>query len=348
MKILVTGAAGFIGSRLIESLAERGDEVLGIDNINDYYDVRLKYGRLAGNGFEGPFGEGVTLVSSKWPDCRFVRASICDKESLDSIFETGRFDKVVNLAAQPGVRYSITNPYAYLRNNVEGFLNILEACRNHGVPHLVYASSSSIYGLNTKTPFSEDDKTDCQVSLYGATKKANELMAHSYSMLFGFATTGLRYFTVYGPWGRPDMSPMLFAEAIAKGKPIKVFNDGDMVRDFTYVDDVVEGTIRVIDNPPVAMECPNGVPSKVYNIGSSHPVRLMDFISEIERSCGKTAEKIFLPMQPGDVYQTNADCTKLETELGYRPSTSLHEGIREFMEWYKSDRNPIGKDEKRI
>lgn len=341
MKILVTGAAGFIGSRLMARLAERGDEVVGLDNINDYYDVRLKYGRLRENGFEGPFQEGELVVSGKYPRCRFVKMSICDKAALDSLFENEKFDRVVNLAAQAGVRYSITNPYVYLESNLHGFLNILEACRNFGVGHLVYASSSSIYGLNEKVPFSEDDKADCPVSLYGATKKANELMAHSYSKLYGFASTGLRFFTVYGPWGRPDMSPMLFASAIAKGEPIKVFNNGDMIRDFTYVDDIVEGTIRVIDHAPKAEECAHGVPAKVYNIGCSHPVRLMDFISEIERAYGKPAQKIFLPMQAGDVYQTNADTTKLETELGYKPSTTLHEGISRFMDWYKSDLNPL-------
>ncbi len=341
MKILVTGAAGFIGSRLMGRLAERGDEVVGLDNINDYYDVRLKYGRLEENGFSGSFEECSEVVSGKFPNSRFVRMSICDKAALDSLFGKERFDKVVNLAAQAGVRYSITNPYVYLQSNLQGFLNILEACRNFGVEHLVYASSSSIYGLNEKIPFSEEDKADCPVSLYGATKKANELMAHSYSKLYGFASTGLRFFTVYGPWGRPDMSPMLFAAAIAKGEPIKVFNGGDMIRDFTYVDDIVEGTIRVLDHTPKAEECVHGVPAKVYNIGCSHPVKLMDFISEIEQAYGKPARKIFLPMQQGDVYQTNADTTKLETELGYKPTTSLHEGIGRFMEWYKSDLNPL-------
>ncbi len=341
MKIFVTGAAGFIGSRLMGRLAERGDEVVGLDNINDYYDVRLKYGRLEENGFSGSFEECSEVVSGKFPNSRFVRMSICDKAALDSLFGKERFDKVVNLAAQAGVRYSITNPYVYLQSNLQGFLNILEACRNFGVEHLVYASSSSIYGLNEKVPFSEEDKADCPVSLYGATKKANELMAHSYSKLYGFASTGLRFFTVYGPWGRPDMSPMLFAAAIAKGEPIKVFNGGDMIRDFTYVDDIVEGTIRVLDHTPKAEECVHGVPAKVYNIGCSHPVKLMDFISEIEQAYGKPARKIFLPMQQGDVYQTNADTTKLETELGYKPTTSLHEGIGRFMEWYKSDLNPL-------
>ena len=255
--------------------------------------------------------------------------------------EQEKFDKVMNLAAQAGVRYSITNPYSYLQSNIVGFLNILEACRNYGVKHLIYASSSSVYGLNTKVPYNEEDKVDSPVSLYAASKKSNELMAHAYSKLYGFATTGLRFFTVYGPWGRPDMSPMLFAGAIREGKPIKVFNNGDMIRDFTYIDDIVEGTIHVIDNMPCAEECPNGVAYKVYNIGCSNPVKLMDFISEIEEAYGKKAEKIFMPMQPGDVYQTNADTTKLETECDYKPHWTLHEGIQEFMEWYKSDKNPL-------
>ncbi len=341
MKILVTGAAGFIGANLMTRLASRGDEVVGIDSINDYYDVRLKYGRLSEAGFDGPFEEGAVKNSSRFGACRFVRMSICDKTRLDALFEDEKFDKVVNLAAQAGVRYSITNPYSYLESNLHGFLNVLEACRNYGVEHLVYASSSSIYGLNTKVPFSEEDKADSPVSLYGATKKANELMAHSYSKLYGFAVTGLRFFTVYGPWGRPDMSPMLFTSAIAKGEPIKVFNGGDMIRDFTYIDDIVEGTMLVIDNTPVAGECPNGVPAKVYNIGCSQPVRLMDFIGEIERAYGKEARKEFLPMQQGDVYQTNADTSRLEEELGYLPSTNIHEGIRKFMDWYKSEKNPL-------
>ena len=336
MKILVTGAAGFIGSRLMGRLAGRGDVVVGIDNINDYYDVRLKYGRLAENGFDVPFPDLERKESSIWPGCSFIRMSICDKQSLDRLFDTEKFDKVVNLAAQAGVRYSIENPYAYLKSNLEGFLNILEACRNYGVSHLVFASSSSVYGLNSKVPFSEEDKADSQVSLYGATKKANELMAHSYSTLYRFASTGLRFFTVYGPWGRPDMSPMLFADAITAGRPIKVFNNGDMIRDFTYIDDIIEGTVRVIDNPPSGE-----VPFDVYNIGCSSPVKLMDFIAEIENACGKEAEKVFLPMQAGDVYQTNADCSKLEKELGYRPTTSLHDGISKFIEWYRSDKNPL-------
>jgi len=323
MKILVTGAAGFIGSKLMYELKKRGDEVVGVDNFNDYYDVRMKEARVKEFGLE-------------------VRhLDIADKESVDALFAAEKFDKVMNLAAQAGVRYSITNPYSYLQSNLVGFLNILEGCRNNGVQYLVYASSSSVYGLNAKVPYSEDDKVDNPVSLYAASKKSNELMAHAYAKLYGFAVTGLRYFTVYGPWGRPDLSPMLFASAISKGQPIKVFNNGDMIRDFTYIDDIVEGTIQVIDHQPVAAECPNGVPYKVYNIGCSHPVKLMDFISEIEEAYGKPAEKIFLPMQPGDVYQTNADTTKLETEVGYKPHWTLHEGIAEFMAWYKSDKNPL-------
>ena len=344
MKILVTGAAGFIGSKLMFMLARRGDEVVGIDNINDYYDPRLKYGRLRECGIKCAAAEmewGVPYQSMLLPRCRFIRMAIDDKESLDALFQRERFDKVVNLAAQAGVRYSITNPYAYLQSNLVGFLNILEACRNFGVRHLIYASSSSVYGMNEKVPYSEDDKVVSPVSLYAASKKSNELMAHAYSKLYGFATSGLRYFTVYGPWGRPDMSPMLFARAISKGNPIKVFNHGDMIRDFTYIDDIVEGTMAVIDHQPVAEQCEHGVPYKVYNIGCSHPVKLMDFISEIEQACGREAEKEFLPMQPGDVYQTNADTTKLETECGYKPHWTLHEGIAMFMEWYQSEKNPL-------
>ena len=334
MKVFLTGAAGFIRANLLGRLASRGDEVVGFDNINDYYDVRLKYGRLHENGIEGPYADGEVRHSNKWPSVRFVKGDLCDKAALDKLFAEEGFDVVVNLAAQAGVRYSITNPYAYLHSNLEGFLNILEACRNHSVKHLVFASSSSVYGLNTKVPFSEEDKADSQVSLYGATKKSNELMAHSYSKLYGIPATGLRLFTVYGPWGRPDMSPMLFATAISKGEPIKVFNGGDMIRDFTYVDDIVEGTMRVIDNPPAGTD--DAVPFEVYNIGCSNPVKLMDFISEIENALGTEAKKVFLPMQAGDVYQTYADCTKLETRLGYHPSTTLHEGISRFVEWFKS------------
>ena len=341
MKILVTGAAGFIGSKLMWTLASRGEQVWGIDNINDYYDVRLKYGRLAECGFadRASIESGAPQQSTVFANCRFRRMDIADKAALDALFEAEQFDKVVNLAAQAGVRYSITNPYAYLQSNLVGFLNILEACRNYGVRHLIYASSSSVYGLNAKVPYSEDDKVDNPVSLYAATKKSNELMAHSYCKLYGISMTGLRFFTVYGPWGRPDMSPMLFASAISKGEPIKVFNGGDMIRDFTFIDDIVEGTIGCIDNEPAPNE--NGLRYRVYNIGCSNPVKLMDFISEIEQAFGKEAKKQFLPMQPGDVYQTNADTTKLETEVGYKPHVRLHEGIAEFAKWYNSDKNPL-------
>lgn len=321
MKILVTGAAGFIGSKLMSELQKRGDTVVGVDNFNDYYDVRLKEARCRAFGLE------------------VIKMDIADKAAVDQLFATEHFDKVVNLAAQAGVRYSITNPYAYLQSNLVGFLNILEACRNFGVKHLVYASSSSVYGMNVKVPYSEDDKVDNPVSLYAATKKSNELMAHAYCKLYGIAMTGLRFFTVYGPWGRPDMSPMLFARAISAGEPIKVFNHGDMIRDFTYIDDIVEGTIGCVDQVPGPNE--NGLPYRVYNIGCSNPVKLMDFISEIESAMGREAQKVFLPMQPGDVYQTNADTSKLEAEIGYKPHVRLHEGITEFAKWYLSDLNPL-------
>ena len=345
MKILVTGAAGFIGSKIAFLLAGRGDEVVGIDNINDYYDVRLKAGRLRELGFDVDYAEKVAwhtpLQSAIFSGLRFIRMGIEDKESLDALFDAERFDKVVNLAAQAGVRYSITNPYAYLTSNLVGFLNILECCRHHPVSHLLYASSSSVYGMNSKAPFSEDDKVDCPVSLYAASKKSNELMAHSYSKLYGIPATGLRYFTVYGPWGRPDMAPMLFANAISKGEPINVFNHGDMIRDFTFIDDIAEGTIQCLDQPPVAEQCPNGVPARVYNIGCSRPVKLLDFIHEIETALGKEAKMVMKPMQPGDVYMTNADTTRLETEIGYKPHVRLHEGIGKFIEWYQSEKNPL-------
>ena len=345
MKILVTGAAGFIGSKTMDTLAARGDEVVGIDNINDYYDVRLKYGRLAESGFTPRIETCPALEpslprrSSIHPNCRFLKLDIADKRTLDALFEAERFDKVVNLAAQAGVRYSITNPYAYLDSNLVGFLNILEACRNYGVKHLVYASSSSVYGLNTKVPYSEQDKVDSPVSLYAATKKSNELMAHAYCKLYGISMTGLRFFTVYGPWGRPDMAPMLFARAISRGEPIKVFNGGDMIRDFTFIDDIVAGTVGCVDSEPGPDA--NGLRYRVYNIGCSNPVKLMDFINEMEQALGVEAVKEFLPMQPGDVYQTNADTSLLEREIGYKPHVRLHEGMAAFIEWYKSDKNPL-------
>ena len=317
---------------------------MGIDNINDYYDVRLKYGRLHGLGFhDGTMEwERQKVYSSQlFPHLRFLRMDLEDKEAVDHLFATEGFDRVVNMAAQAGVRYSISHPYAYLSSNLTGFLNILEACRNHTVKHLLFASSSSVYGLNEKVPFSEEDKADTPVSLYAATKRANELMAHSYAKLYGLPATGLRYFTVYGPWGRPDMAPMLFARAISKGEPIHVFNHGDMVRDFTFIDDIAKGSILCLDRMPTAENSPNGVPFRVFNIGCSEPVRLMDFIHEIETAFGKKARMEMKPMQRGDVYMTYADTTKLEHEIGYKPKTSLHEGIGRFIEWYQSGKNPL-------
>lgn len=344
MKILVTGAAGFIGSKLAYRLAQRGEEVVGLDNMNDYYDIRLKLGRLAECGITTSsrrFIDGALHNSKLFPNYRFIRMDLADRGQMEKFFEEEKFQVVVNLAAQAGVRYSITNPYAYLDSNLVGFMNILECCRNNNIEYLVYASSSSVYGLNEKVPFSEDDVVDNPVSLYAATKKSNELMAHAYSKLYGLPTTGLRFFTVYGPWGRPDMAPMLFATAISKGEPIKVFNNGNLSRDFTYIDDIVEGTIQVIYNRPVAETLPNKVPWRIFNIGCSKPVQLMDFINEIENALGVEAKKIFLPMQQGDVLQTYADTSKLEKEVGYKPSTSLHDGIVKFIDWFKSDKNPL-------
>lgn len=331
MKILVTGAAGFIGFHLTRSLAERGDDVVGLDCINDYYDVNLKYGRLAENGIDREcVADGRMTKSSKYDNMRFVKMKLEDRDMLQDLFERERFDKVMNLAAQAGVRYSLENPYAYVDSNLVGFVNLLECCRHYPVKHLVYASSSSVYGTNAKVPFSEDDRVDTPVSLYAATKKADELMAHTYSHLYGIPSTGLRFFTVYGPWGRPDMSPILFADAMTKGEPIKVFNNGDMSRDFTYIDDIVEGTLRVIDKAPEGR-----TPYRIYNIGCGHPTRLMDFIHTIEACLGKKAVMKMLPMQPGDVYRTYADTTRLETEMGYKPKVQLEEGIRAFVEWYR-------------
>lgn len=344
MKILVTGAAGFIGSQLAVQLSRRGDEVVGLDNINNYYDLRLKYGRLAESGVmaeNNQFIEGELYRSSIFQNYRFVKLDLADREGMENLFAAERFQTVVNLAAQAGVRYSITNPYAYLDSNLTGFLNVLECCRHHGIGYLVYASSSSVYGMNAKVPFSEDDKVDDPVSLYAATKKSNELMAYSYSKLYGLPTTGLRYFTVYGPWGRPDMAPMLFATAVDRGEVINVFNNGDMIRDFTYIDDIVEGTIQVIDHCPESIKCVGQVPSRLFNIGCSDPVRLMDFISEIEMAMGKETKKKFLPMQQGDVVRTFADTSKLEKETGYKPSIKLREGITSFIEWFSSSKNPL-------
>ena len=346
MKILVTGAAGFIGFYVCKGLLNRGDIVVGLDNINTYYDVSLKYGRLSALGIQQEYVDWYKFVQSNvYEQFRFIRMNLEDKQAMRMLFANEHFDKVVNLAAQAGVRYSIENPYAYVESNIDGFLNVLEGCRHYQVKHLVYASSSSVYGLNGKVPFSEKDSIAHPISLYAATKKSNELMAHTYSHLYGVPSTGLRFFTVYGPAGRPDMSPFLFADAMLHGRPIKVFNNGDMLRDFTYIDDIVEGVLRVIDHIPAptpdwSAQAPDpsssAAPYKIYNIGNSHPVKLMDFIHAIEEAIARPAEKIYLPMQPGDVYQTNADTSALQSELGFKPDKPIKEGVRETMDWYRS------------
>jgi len=345
MKILITGTAGFIGMHLAEKLLQRGDQVVGLDSINDYYDINLKYGRLERNGiYKNQIQYGKLIQSDLHPNYQFVQIKLEDKESLFQLFEKEKFDKVVNLAAQAGVRYSLTNPDAYIEANIIGFINVLEACRHHNIKHLAYASSSSVYGSNTRMPFSTSDNVDHPVSLYAASKKSNELMAHTYSHLFGIPTTGLRFFTVYGPWGRPDMALFLFTKAILENKPIQVFNFGEMMRDFTYVSDIVEGVVRVIDNPPIANPdldsndidpSKSKAPYKIYNIGNSSPVKLMDFIEAIEKALGMEAKKDLLPIQPGDVPATYADTTALEVELGYKPNTSIEYGIGEFVKWYR-------------
>ena len=331
MKVLITGCAGFIGMHVAQLLLARGDEVVGVDNLNDYYDPRLKLARLA--------------RLTPQPGFRFVQADIADRMAMEDLFAAERFNRVVNLAAQPGVRYSLTNPHAYIQTNLVGFGNILEGCRHHGVEHLAYASSSSVYGANTHMPFSVHDNVDHPVSLYAASKKANELMAHSYSHLYGLATTGLRYFTVYGPWGRPDMSPWLFTSAILEDRAIDVFNMGKMQRDFTYIDDIAEGTVRVLDriaaaNPAFDTNAPDPsssyAPFKVYNIGNHEPVELMTFIGTIEQSLGKEAKKNFLPMQPGDVVATYADVEELKRDVGFEPKTPLAVGIARWAEWYRN------------
>ena len=340
MKILVTGTAGFIGFHLAKKLLKRGDTVVGIDNINDYYDVNLKYARLAETGISQNSEKWNTPVQSvKFPNYTFIRMNLENQAELNQLFENENFDAVCNLAAQAGVRYSIDNPHAYISSNIVGFMNILEACRNNNIKHLVYASSSSVYGNSDKMPLSVTDAVDNPISLYAATKKSNELMAHTYSHLFNLPTTGLRFFTVYGPWGRPDMAPILFANAITKGNPINVFNNGNLERDFTYIDDIVEGVTRVIDNKKNDLKIegqPPNIPYAIYNIGNGTPEKLMDFIETIENAIGKKAEKQMLPMQPGDVYKTFADVTSLKNEFNYSPNTSLKKGIKEFISWYKT------------
>ena len=345
MKILVTGTAGFIGYHLSKVLLERGDEVIGLDEINDYYDVNLKYARLEQKGInKNSLEYGKIVGSIKYPNYKFVQLKLQDKDGINTLFKKEGFQRVCNLAAQAGVRYSLQNPHAYIESNIVGFTNILEACRHNNIEHLAYASSSSVYGLNEKMPFATSDNIDHPISLYAASKKSNELMAHTYSYLFNLPTTGLRFFTVYGPWGRPDMALFLFTKAILEGKPIDVFNNGDMKRDFTYITDIVEGVKRVIDNPPAGNPNWTGkkphpstskAPYKVYNIGNNNPVRLLDFISAIEQALGMKAEKNFLPMQPGDVPATFADVLDLVEDLGYRPNTSIFKGVNEFISWYR-------------
>ncbi len=330
MKILVTGAAGFIGMTTSLRLLARGDEVVGLDNLNDYYEVSLKENRL----------KRLTAL----PGFRFVKLDVGDRAGMEKLFAEEKFDKVIHLAAQAGVRYSIQNPHAYVDSNLVGFINVLEGCRHNQVQHLVYASSSSVYGGNTRMPFSEHDSVDHPVSLYAATKKANELMAHTYSHLYGLPTTGLRFFTVYGPWGRPDMALFLFTKAILEGRPIDVFNHGNMKRDFTYIDDIVEGVIRVTDrnaaaNPeydPIAADpATSNVPYRVFNIGNNNPVQLLDFIGAIENALGMKAEKRLLPLQDGDVPATYANTDLLNDWVGFVPGTSVEDGVGRFVSWYR-------------
>ena len=330
MKLLVTGAAGFIGYHASRALLDRGDEVVGIDNLNAYYDVALKEARLA--------------LLEGWPRFRFLRMDLADKAAIAALFQRERFERVVHLGAQAGVRYGALNPHAYAASNLTGFLNILEGCRHAGVQHLVYASSSSVYGASTRTPFALEHSVDHPLSLYAATKKSNELMAHSYAHLFKLPVTGLRFFTVYGPWGRPDMAPFLFVKRVLAGDAIDVFNFGQHKRDFTYIDDIVEGVVRTLDRvatpaPEFSLEAPSpaisNAPYRVYNIGNNQPVELMDFIACIERATGREAKKNFLPMQPGDVPTTYADVDALAADVGFRPHTPIEEGVRRLVTWYR-------------
>jgi len=329
MKYLVTGVAGFIGACVVEKLCAQGHDVVGIDNINDYYDINLKLARLKRIGND---------------NFQFIKMDLADREEIASLFKEHQFTRVIHLGAQAGVRYSIDNPLAYADSNLVGHLNILEGCRHNKVEHLVYASSSSIYGLNNKVPFSEKDSTTHPISLYAATKKSNELMAHTYSHLYDLATTGLRFFTVYGPWGRPDMALFKFTKKILEGDVIDIYNNGDMFRDFTYIDDIVEGILRIQDIIPVKDEhwtvetgspAKSSAPYSLYNIGNGNPVKLMDFIEALESSLGIKAKKNFMPMQPGDVYQTYADTTDLFDATGYKPRISVKEGVQAFVDWYR-------------
>jgi UDP-glucuronate 4-epimerase len=330
MKLLVTGVAGFIGSSTAQRLLDRGDEVVGLDNLNDYYDVSLKRARLA--------------RLEVHPSFRFVLADLADRAAIESLFAREKFDRVAHLGAQAGVRFSLKDPHSYIQSNIVGMLNVLEGCRHNAVAHLVYASSSSVYGASSKMPYSVHEPASHPLSLYAASKRANELMAHSYSSVFGLPTTGLRFFTVYGPWGRPDMALFLFARAIMEGRPIEVFNHGRHKRDFTYIDDIVEGVVRVLDR--VAQPDPrwdsahpdpaySPAPYRLYNIGSNRPIDLLRYIEVLEECLGRKAEKILLPMQPGDVADTFADVSELEEDIGYSPSTSVEVGVRNFVDWYR-------------
>jgi len=330
-KVLVTGAAGFIGFHLTKQLLDLGFEVVGLDNLNEYYDVNLKLARLKELGIEKEIiTYNETLESDKYPNFQFIKIDLEDREKLPQLFESQKFRIICNLAAQAGVRYSLENPEAYIDSNVVGFLNVLECCRNYNIEHLVYATSSSVYGKNKKIPFSVDDNVDHPISLYAATKKSNELMAYTYSHLFNFKTTGLRFFTVYGPWGRPDMAMFLFTDAIINAKPIKVFNNGNLERDFTYIDDIVDGVIKIVTKSENQKSN-----YSLYNIGNSKPVKLLDFITEIEKQLGLNAEKEMLPMQAGDVERTWADVSDLTRDFGYEPNTSIEKGVGDFIEWYK-------------
>ncbi|OQP57739.1 capsule biosynthesis protein CapI [Niastella vici] len=345
MKILVTGSAGFIGYFLTKKLLERGDDVTGIDNINEYYDVNLKYARLADNGIDRTsIAWNKPVKSRRYNNYRFIKLNLEDKREIITLFKKEKFDLVAHLAAQAGVRYSMSNPDVYIQSNITGFLNVLEACRQNNILHLVYASSSSVYGLNEQMPFSVTQCTNHPVSLYAATKKSNELMAHVYSHLFNIPTTGLRFFTVYGPWGRPDMACFLFADAIMKGQPITVYNQGKMKRDFTYIDDIVEGIVHVLDKPAAPAFAWNGLspdpscssaPYRIYNIGNDNPVELMDFIREIEMNCGKKAKIEMKDLERSDVLTTWADINDLATNFDYRPTTPVQTGLRQFIAWYR-------------
>lgn len=342
MKILVTGAAGFIGFALAKALSDRGDEVIGYDNINDYYDINLKYARLNELGFEKEKITQNKLIYSS--NLAFIKADLGDLETMKKLFESQKFDCVVNLAAQAGVRYSLINPHAYVNSNLAGFVNILECSRHNNIKNLVYASSSSVYGLNTNMPFNTHNSVNHPISLYAATKKSNELLAHTYSHLFDLPTTGLRFFTVYGPWGRPDMALFLFTDAAIKGKTIDVYNHGKMMRDFTFVDDIVSGIIKCVDNPakPDSKFNPqnpdpaiSSAPYKIYNIGNNNPVELMDYIKAIEKALGVEIKKNMLPIQPGDVPATFADVSDLVDDFDYKPNTPIEQGVAKFVEWYK-------------